>query len=360
MLLQHHEDMGQICPSNSSSASPSFLVPKSDAAVLPHWVNDYCVLNSNTVLDSYPLPHVDDILADCTKGHIWSHLDMTNSFFQTQVHPDDVHLTAVTTPFGPYEWTAMPQGLKNAPPIHQHRMNATLCPFIGKICHIYIDDIVIWSNTVHKHVKHIGIMMKALIAVRLFCNPKKCAFFLTEMDFLGHHISTHGIKPNTSKIQKILDWPVPTSSTEVQAFLGLIRYIASFLPKLTDHMHILTPLTNKITKNHFSWTADHQYAFKSIKALIIGADCLTIVDHTNLGKNRIFMTCNASDWRMGACLSFGETWETTQPVAYDSMQLSPAEKNYPIHEKELLAVVGALKKWQLDLLGSEFTMYTDH
>ena len=89
---------------------------------------------------------------------------MTNLFFQTRVHPDDVHLTAVTTPFGLYEWTAMPQGLKNAPPIHQCRMNAALRPFIGKICHIYIDDIVIWSNTVREHVKHINIVMKALIA----------------------------------------------------------------------------------------------------------------------------------------------------------------------------------------------------
>ena len=109
-LLRHHEDGGRIQPSNSSSASPSFLVPKTDSTVLPRWVNDYCVLNSNMVLDSYPLPCVDDILADSVKGWIWSHLDMTNSFFHTRVHPDDIHLTAVavTTPFSFYKWTAMP------------------------------------------------------------------------------------------------------------------------------------------------------------------------------------------------------------------------------------------------------------
>ena len=190
--------------------------------MLPRWVNDYRVLNSNTVLDSYPLPRVNDILANCVKGRIWSHLDMTNSFFHTRVHPDDIHLTTVTTPFGLYEWTAMPQGLKNAPPIHQRRMNAALRPLIGKICHIYIDDIVIWSNTVAKHVKHIDMVINALIAARLFCNPKKCDFFLTEMDFLRHHISAQGIEPNTSKIQKILDWPIPTNSTEVRVFLGLV------------------------------------------------------------------------------------------------------------------------------------------
>ena len=133
---------------------------------------------------------------------------MTNSFFHTWVHPDNIHLTAVTTPFSLYKWTAMPQGLKNVPPIHQCQMNAALRPLIGKICHIYIDDIIIWSDMVAEHVKHIDMVMKVLIMARLFCNPKKCDFFLMEMDFLGHHISAQGIKPNTSKIQKILDWPI--------------------------------------------------------------------------------------------------------------------------------------------------------
>ena len=119
--------------------------------MLPRWVNDYRALNANTVLDSYPLPRVDDILTDCAKGKIWSKLDMTNSFFQTRVHPDDIPLTAVTTPFGLYEWTVMPQGLKNTPLIHQRRMNSALREHIGKFCHIYIDDIVIWSSSIDEH-----------------------------------------------------------------------------------------------------------------------------------------------------------------------------------------------------------------
>ena len=133
---------------------------------------------------------MDDILADCAEGCVWSQLDMTDSFFHTWVHPDGIHLMAVTTPFGLYEWTTMPQGLENAPPIHRHHMNAALHPLIGKICHIYIDDMLIWSDMVVEHVKHINMVMKLLIAACLFCNQKKCNFFLTEMDFLGHHIST--------------------------------------------------------------------------------------------------------------------------------------------------------------------------
>ena len=126
---------------------------------------------------------------------------MTNLFFQTQVHPDDIPLTAVTTPFGLYKWTVMPQGLKNGPPIHQQRMNFMLCEHIGKFCHIYIDDIIIWSNSVDEHKTHIDmVVMNALKNVRLFCNEKKCNFFLLELDFLGHHISACGIEPNGAKV----------------------------------------------------------------------------------------------------------------------------------------------------------------
>jgi hypothetical protein len=360
-LIQQHLDAGRIRPSNSAHASPAFLVPKSDTVVLPRWVNDYRALNTNTVTDSHPLPRVDDILADCAKGKIWSKMDMTNSFFQTRVHPDDIHLTAVTTPLGLYEWLAMPMGLRNSPAIHQRRMTAALRELLGKICHIYLDDIVIWSNDVAEHTKHIALVMAALRKARLYCNPAKCRFYLKELDFLGHHISTHGIEPNSSKVERVLNWPVPTSATEVRSFLGLVRYIAVFLPHLADHTVILTPLTTKECRKSFpKWTAEHQTAFDAIKALVVSADCLTTIDHEDPRDNNIYVTCDASDWRTGATLSFGPTWELSRPVAFDSMQLKGAEKNYPVHEKELLTIIRALKKWRADLLGTHFYVYTDH
>jgi hypothetical protein len=106
--------------------------------VLPHWVNDYCQLNANTVTDSHPLLCVNDILADAGQGKIWSKLDMTNSFFHTKMDPDSVHLTAVTTPLGLYKWLVMPKGLRNAPPVYQRQVMAVLCPFLGIFAHIYL------------------------------------------------------------------------------------------------------------------------------------------------------------------------------------------------------------------------------
>ena len=210
------------------------MVPKTDPKVLPHWVNDYHALNANTIIDSHPLPRIDDVLADCVKGKIWSTLDMTDTFFQTHVHPDDVHLTAVSTPLGLYEWLVMTMGLRNTLPIHQRHVTSALQHLIGKICHIYLDDIVIWSNSVTEHTKHILLVLDMLRKARLYCNPCKCHFYLFDIDFLGHHVLAHGIKPNTIKVQCILDWPIPCSASEVRSFLGLVWYISTFLPKIAE------------------------------------------------------------------------------------------------------------------------------
>jgi hypothetical protein len=180
--------------------------------VLPRWVNDYRQLNKNMVMDAHPLPRIDDILADCGKGKIWSKIDMTNSFFQTLVHPDDRHLTAVTTPKGLFEWVVMLMGIKNAPAIHQRRVSTALRAHIRKICHVYLDDIIIWSDLLEQHMKDVHEVMSTLRKAKLYCNERKSHFFLLSVDFLGHHISQNRIEPSNTKIEKILSWPTPKSA----------------------------------------------------------------------------------------------------------------------------------------------------
>jgi len=188
-LIEQHLDAGRIQLSSSSYASPCFIIPKANPTVLPRWVNDFHELNDNTVLDNHPLPRTDDILYDCSKGKIWSSIDMTNSFFQTLMHLDDVHLTAVNTPFGLYEWLVMPMGLCNSPAIHQCRITAALQSHIRKICHIYLDDIITWSDMVEDHIRHVRTVLSDLRAARLYINEKKRNLFQTEVKFLGHRIS---------------------------------------------------------------------------------------------------------------------------------------------------------------------------
>ena len=165
MLIQQHLDVGRIWPSNSSYLSPDFIIPKPDRTVLPRWVNDYRHINANMVTDSYLVPQINDILADCAKGRIWGKIDMTNSFFQNRMHLDHIKYMAVMTPWGAFEWTIMPIGFKNAPSTHQRQMNNALQGPIRKICHCYIDDIIIWSNTIEEHKTNITTIMEALSAM---------------------------------------------------------------------------------------------------------------------------------------------------------------------------------------------------
>ncbi len=143
--------------------------------------------------DRYPLHRIDDILADAGTRKIWSKLDMTDSFFHTKMHPDSIPLTAVNTPFGLYEWTVMPQGMKNSPSVHQCRVNEALHKYIRKFCHI--------SQSLKEHQEHVRLIMDTLKKDRLYCNSRKSEFFKYSIRFLGHRISLNGIKPDNSKVK---------------------------------------------------------------------------------------------------------------------------------------------------------------
>ena len=360
-LIDQRLESGFIRPSSSPYASPSFIIPKADKTVLPWWVCDFRELNANTIPNNWTMPQVDEVLTDCARGKIWATIDMTDSFFQTMMHPNDIHRTAVSTPFGTYEWCVMPMGLRNSPAIHQRRVTSVLHPFIGKICHIYLDDIVIWSDTIEEHIENVKTIMNVLREARLHVNCKKTKLFCEEIDFLGHHISQRGVEADNRKVAKILDWPVPKCVKDVRQFLGLVRYLNAFLLKLAMQSDILNRLTWKDCNEKFpEWTQKYQDAFEAIKQIVVSRECLTIIDHTKMPEMKIFVTTDASERATGAVLSFGTTWETARPVAFESMTLKGAELHYPVHEKELLAILRALRKWKVDLLGSEFLVYTDH
>jgi hypothetical protein len=158
-----------------------------------------------------------------------------------------------------------------------------------------------------------------------------------------------------------VNWPVPHSAKDVRRFLGLVRYLVVFLPDLARYSTILSRLTEKEHDTHFpGWNDAYQSAFDSIKCLVLSSDCLTTNDYAQLPELKIFVTTDASDTGSGAVLSFGKTFESARPVAFDSKSFKKAELNYPVHEKELLAIVRVLEKWRVDLIGVPFTVLTDH
>lgn len=161
--------------------------------------------------------------------------------------------------------------------------------------------------TVNEHTTHCRLVMDALCKAKLHCHPVKCKFYQLSIDFLGHHILEHGVKANDSKCDKIQAWLTPKCSTDVRAFLGLVRYITVYLPQLAEHTQILTPLTSKESTAKFpKWLPEHQSVFDAVKDLVTSWECLMAIDHENSRDRKIFMTCDVSDWCSSAVLSFSD------------------------------------------------------
>ncbi|SCV69303.1 BQ2448_2323 [Microbotryum intermedium] len=347
-LLDEHLAAGRLRPSSSEYSSPAFIIPKkgmdTDPSIMPRWVNDYRILNAATVPDRTPLPLPDEILSVSARARFWSKIDMTNSFFQTKMAKEDIPKTAVATPWGLFEWVVMPMGLSNAPATHQRRVNEALSNLIGKSCFVYLDDITIFSNTIEEHQQHVREVLEALRRADLYCSPKKTELFTTSCDFLGHVISRNGIAADQSKLR---------------GFLGLVQYLRKFINGLAQHIKPLSDLTSKNANVRLMWGVEQERHFKAIKAIVTSLPCLKPIDHTDSAELLWVMT-DASNVGIGAVLLQGQDWRKAYPVAYWSRQYISAKVNYPTHEQELLAVVGALRQWRVNLMGVHFNVLTEH
>ncbi|SCV70640.1 BQ2448_3402 [Microbotryum intermedium] len=364
LLLQEHLASGRLCPSRSSYSSPSFIIPKkgsdADPTIKPRWVNNYHELNGHTVKDRTPLPLPDDILSTCSKAQFWAKINMTNSFFQTKMAEEDIPKTAVSTPWGLYKWTVMPMGLCNAPATHQRRVNEALQGLLGTICFVYFDNITIFADTLEEHEARVRQVLEALRRTKLYCLPTKTNLATAECSFLGHVINRASVHADPRKVQRIHNWGLPDMVKELRGFLGLVQYLRKFIPGLAEHTAALTPLTHQdLTSITKLWTPNKIGHFEAIKSIVTSLDCLQPPDHSTDAAPFWVMT-NASAQGIRGVFLQGHDWKTARPIAYWSRQYIQAERNYPTHEQELLAIVEALKEWRIDLLGGHFHILTNH
>lgn len=230
---------------------------------------------------------------------------------------------------------------------------------INEICVVYLDDIVIFSNTFDKHESHLRRVLHRLRAAHLYCSPKKTQLFRKKIKFLGHWISEDGICADDGKVADILDWPTPRSPKGVKKFLGTVQWMKKFIWGLEKYVGTLTPLTSsKQDPKNFTWGAAEQTAFDNIKHIMTSLPCLKNIDYES--DDPLWLFTDASGSGIGAALFQGKEWKSASPIAYDSHLMSPAEKNYPVHEQELLAVIHALQKWKMLLLGMKINVMSDH
>ena len=233
-----HEQMqvmlnnGIVQHSKSPYSSPIWVVPKKPDASGKRKIRvviDYRKLNEKTINDKYPIPQIEDILDSLGKSIYFTTLDLKSGFHQIEMDPKHKQKTAFSTDKGHYEFTRMPFGLKNAPASFQRAMNNILGDYIGKICYVYLDDIIIIGYNLDDHLKNLSLILKRLCEFNLKIQLDKCEFLKKETEFLGHIISENGVKPNPEKVDKILSWPLPKNQKQIKQFLGLVGYYRRFI-----------------------------------------------------------------------------------------------------------------------------------
>lgn len=347
-------DKGHVKPSSSPFAAPILFVGKKDTEELRMCV-DYRRLNAITKKDAYPIPRIDQLIEVLQGATRFSKLDLAAAFNQIPVAPEDTEKTAFTTRYGQFEFTVLPFGLCNAPATCMRLMQNVLSDYLDDFVVVYLDDILIFSKTDDDHARHVELVLHRLAQADLRLKRKKCVFGVDSVAYLGHVVSKDGVSMDPSKVEAILDWPKPKNVTELRSFLGLIGYYRKFLVNFGEVSAPLVELTKKDVR--WVWDASRQTAFDALKELITTAPTLIIPD-TSEG-NSFVIHIDASDYAIGAVL-LQDQGKGLQPCAYYSKKLDPAQRNYSVGDKEMLAMKLALLEYKIYVEGLPTVMCTDH
>jgi hypothetical protein len=341
-----------IQPSHSPYGAPVLFVKKKDGSM--RLCVDYRALNKITIKNSYPLPRIDEILDRLHGAKVFSQLDMRDAFHQIRVEPGHVPRTAFRTRYGLFEFTVMPFGLTSAPGTMQALLNKIFVDHQDEFVVIYLDDILVFSKNEADHKRHLDIVAQLLRKHQLLLKLKKCNFFQTSVEFLGHTVSGKGVSADKTKVEAVKEWPRPSDVGQLRSFLGIASYYRRFVQGFA---HTAAPLNELLKKDvTWQWQGEHERAYAGLKAALVTAPVLAVFDFTR----DCVLSTDASAFAIGAVISQEQDDGTLRPVAYESRKLKAAEVNYPVHEKELLAIVHALKVWRCYCKGRRTLVATDH
>ncbi|KAJ8762999.1 hypothetical protein K2173_023204 [Erythroxylum novogranatense] len=318
-------------------SSPVLLVRKANGEW--RFCVDYRALNEITIKDRFPIPVIDELMDELFGARYFSKFDLRAGYHQIRVYEPDIPKTAFRTHEGHYEFVVMPFGLTNAPSTFQSLMNEVFRPFLRKFVLVFFDDILVYSKLWEEHLQHLQTVLTILSQHQLFAKEEKCIFGVERIEYLGHILTGDGIEPCSSKIQAVLDWPVPTTVRAVRDFLGLAGYYQN--------------------KEGFNWTQDAAEAFEHLKQSLSHAPVLRLPDFSQSfviecdasgsGIGAFVIECDASGSGIGAVLM-----QQNQPIAFFSEGLKGATLKYSTYEKEMLAIVKSVRKWRPYLLGNSF------
>ena len=349
--LREYVGNGWIRPSQSPYGAPILFVKKKDGTT--RMCTDYRALNKITKKNVYPLPRIDELLDRLEGAKFFTKIDLRQGYHQIRIAEADVEKTAFRTRYGHYEYLVLPFGLTNAPATFMGLMNEVFRPLLDKSVVIYLDDILIFSRTWEDHLRDVGAVLQRLRDSKLYAKVSKCEFGKESVEFLGHVVSNEGVSVDAKKVEAIKEWPVPTNIHDLRAFLGLANYYRRFV---LNYSKLALPLTRMLKKGAVIAMGKAELdAFDAIKEALMTAPVLAVAD-PKLGYR---IVTDASDFAIGAILlqDQGKDW---QPIAYESRKLQPAELRRNVYEKEMLAVLHALKTWRCYVEGRPVELVTDH
>lgn len=345
---------GLCTPSKSCWASALHMQPKPDGDF--RFCGDYRALNRVTIPDRYPVPYITDFTANLHGMKIFSKIDLKKAFDQIEVHPDDVPKTAITTPFGLFEFKFMTHGLRNASQTFQRFMNEVTQDL--NFVFVNIDDILVFSQTAEEHKQQLRTLFNRLREYGLQINPAKCVLGQSQVQFLGYMVTEKGIHPLPDRVAAIKNFKLPEMVFQLKSFLATINYYRRFIPKAVENQSLLQQLIPGNKKNDTSkitWTEELILAFENCKNDL--ADNTLLVHPVHDAE--LSLEIDASEFSTGAALHQVVNGQK-QPLGFFSQKLTPAESKYSTYDRELLAMYKSVKHFRYMIEGRVFYILTDH
>lgn len=310
-------------------------------------------LNEALQRERYHLPTFEEVLPDLNNAKVFSKVDLRSGYWHVQLDEKSSLLTCFQSQFGRFKWNRLPFGLSVSSEIFARKVYEALDGLEGVFC--IADDIVIagvGTNTEEANRSHDDRLQALLQRCKdkgIVLNEQKFVLRESKLVFMGHVISNEGISPDPAKVQAIKDMPNPTDATGARRFLGMIQFLAKFIPNISSIVKPIQALTGKDVVWH--WATEHDEAVRRVKALICTAPVLVHFDH----NKELMVQSDAAKDGLGSVLM-----QDNHPIAYASRALTTAEIGYAQIEKELLSVVFSLEKFHQYTYGRRVLVQNDH